>query len=157
MKGTFKGFDTTLNGVIIFTFFIMIPLISAFCGSAFCCGAACLIGSTVGTVLGSILLYKASNLICRWSADDKDFTITILGFDHSYRYSEITDIKCEYINAQNGGAAVKLTVSNRWGDECYVENCNIPMTELLNDPDGSKKPQLMILCDYVKQLKGAAV
>ena len=27
MKGTYKGFDTMLNGVIIFTFFIMIPLI----------------------------------------------------------------------------------------------------------------------------------
>ena len=103
-------------------------------------------------LIGEIMFWSVP---CSFTADKSGFTITMLGRKHLYRYGEIENISCEYTDADRyGNAYVKLTVKSASGKaESFTENVGVKMHEIMNDPR-CEKPQLMRLCDYVKQAKG---
>ena len=98
-----------------------------------------------------------NNIPCEYSANELGFTITMLRKKHRFRYRDIESVTCEYLAPDRyGNAYVELTVKKRSGEtDCFTENCQLQMQDIMNDPNAAK-PQLMQLCDYVKQAKEAA-
>ena len=92
------------------------------------------------------------NLPCRWSADEKDFTITMLGRKRRFLYSELESVSCEYSDSQNGDAYAVLTIKTVSGrKKKYVENVGRKLEDIVNYPEAFDKPQLMQLCEYVNR------
>lgn len=152
MKGTYKGFS---YGVYYcsFPFMIIMPMIGGMTKSA----AAMVTIFVISLVGGVGLMLYASNIPCRVRADEKGFTITEMGFENRFEYNSIDDISFSYIHGRLGGM-VKLTIKHSGIDEAvFCETCSQELlTDLMNDPENGKCPQLVRLCRFVKQAKGAA-
>lgn len=154
MNGKFKGINRAAEFFCVMVFFTIMPCFGVYFRNEGAMWAFEIIVITIGCVLTA---YSA-NLPCYYAADEKSLTIKTGRTEHRYPLNKIKNISCEYINGESVTTVVKLTVTTTGGEtKSFLESSKTTTTELLNDPDGSKKPQLMILCDYVKQLKGAAV
>ena len=147
MKGSYNGISKTLSITSGILCFIVIPLVSAFISEL-----TCLIATAFSTLAGYAVSRFAVNVPCRWSVEDKGFTITMLGLEDSFRYDDIGEISCRYEKNETETAIARLTITDRSGlEHIFSENCNVTTAELLNDPDSSKQPQLFRLCGLVKQ------
>ena len=156
MKGKFTGFSNFLMtasifvGVAPFPFFVLLHITKS---------------STVVLVLVLLSMFLcasgmilACNAPCRCEAGDRGFMISVFGVKFVYRYSEIENIGCEYENTRCGGMIKLIVKDNGGGVTEFCEMCDSDnMTALLNDPNAKEKPQLVKLCEYVKQAKGAEI
>ena len=154
MKGNFKGFNSALGIIISMIFFGIIPCFCLLAKS----DAAIIIIAVVPMLIGIPPLIYAMNLPCAYDADGDRLNMKA-GFDErTFRYKDIERISCRYVKSENGKAVAELTIENRFGEKStYREIFNADITDLLNDPENTKKPQLFMLCDYVNRAKGAAV
>ena len=153
MKGTYKGSSTC-----IYLFGIIISVMTVF-GVPFTAksDAAVIALTLIGLGCGAGLMMFASSIPCRISADGTGFTINEMGIESRFKYADIESIGFEYVNGKYSGM-VRLTVTDADGDTYLCESCpQSSITKYLNDPFGKESPQLVRLCRYVKQAKGARV
>ncbi|MCR5122807.1 MAG: hypothetical protein K6B74_10340 [Ruminococcus sp.] len=153
MKGTYKG-----NSNCIYLFSIIISIITVLgVPSTAKSDAAVIVFTLLGLGCGVGGMMFASNIPCRISADGTGFTITEMGIESRFEYDDVESIGFEYVNGKYSGM-VRLKVTDESGVTYFCESCpQSQMTEYLNDPDGGECPQLVRLCRYVKQAKGARV
>ncbi|MCR5122808.1 MAG: hypothetical protein K6B74_10345 [Ruminococcus sp.] len=152
MRGSYKGFSYGVYYCSVF-FIILFPMIAGVTKSAAAVGVLFVIA--VGG--GAGLMMYASSIPCRVRADETGFTITEMGFENRFEYESIDDISFKYVHGRLGGM-VKLTIKHSGLDESvFCETCSQEfLTDLMNDPENDKCPQLVRLCRFVKQAKGAA-
>ena len=154
MRGSYKGFSYTvyyISAAVLITFSMLSGAVRKNTGAMIVFMLLALIGGVTITLL-------ASRIPCRINTDESGFTITEMGEEHRFEYDSVTDISFECVYARYG-ALIKLTIKDEsMGETVFREVCpQETVTSLMNDPEGGKCPQLVRLCRYVKQVKGAAV
>ncbi len=118
--------------------------------------AAGAFAAAIPTIFGAAALALHERLPCRFTADEKSFTISAGGIKHSFRIGEVSGISCEYERHGDTQTKVKLTVTDSKGKTArFAEIHNNDIAHLKYD-ENAEKPQLMRLCEYVNAAKGAA-
>ena len=148
MKGKYTGYSSAVMAV---SFFIGLP--PALLLAAVKSVGAVLVIFGISFLICTAGVILACYMPCRWEAGDLGFVISRLGFKDVFKYADIQYIGYEYVNSRYGGM-IKLTVRDDIGETVFREICrSADMTELMNHPENGKKPQLVLLCEYVKQMK----
>ncbi len=103
---------------------------------------------------GLIGIAIAERLPCRFTADEKSFTIITAGIKHRFRIGELGGISCEYRRHGSDKTRVILTVYESGGEtHRFSEIHNADIAHIKYD-DNTKKPQLKQLCEYVQRARG---
>ena len=151
MNGRYKGYsrntETALALVAILTvpvFIVMThaPMIPALI--------------TIGLMLAAIIILAVMSFTvpCRFSSDEKGFTMKRLFLKRSYSFDEITEAKCSYYDAtRSGRAIVSLVLTDGSGRTAeYCEISRYRLADMANSPE-QYKTQLMMLCEYIQSAK----
>lgn len=149
MRGTYKGYSYGVYYFNVIVCFMLLPMLFALFK-----GTAAVVCAVLGIAGGVGLMLFASQIPCRFRADETGFTITEMGVENRFEYDNVRSIEFRLVYARYG-SMIKLTVKDDMGETNFYEPCTAEtMNSLLHDPDG-KRPQLVRLCEYVQSVKGA--
>ncbi len=109
------------------------------------------------TILGFVTGYFTFRLPCRFTADEKSFTISMGGTKRVFRIGEISEIRCEYRKHYEYRTKVTLTVTDCAGRTARFAEIHYKCIEYLKYEKDDEKPQLTRLCEYVNRIKESAI
>ena len=104
-------------------------------------------------VLIVLLKHFSTDISCKFSAKEQGFSITVGDRRYNFDYREIKTIDCKVRSRFTKGAVIKLKIKKSNNARLvFYESSRQTSYQLLYDP-GVSKPQLLRLCEYVKQEK----